>query len=570
MSAAHSERWSRILLTLGLQGLALMGALMPFPAAAQALDLADWSRVSKDGVALYVPHGERGEAAQLIEFELAAGPTIAEPMLAQLSLWVQQSRTLAAAGKPGPVERLEGAAGVWRLQVCSWMSGSTPTFALLAVLPGAEGGRRVVFVGNSAERFKRYVPVVLVALKSAPQTAAAAASASASTAAATGSTATQTVRTDQPLIGVALPLPGDLKRLRIGDLTGIWTADTAFRNQRIEIKEKTDHFAEKVTVTTSVVEDHALGQGGQYLKVRPDGRYEYGYAFSLKAGCWSRQSHEGRAELVDGVLTLSPGEMRDATEAEPGASGTDCPTTTRRSPGVPQRYRLDVAPAQSFYGLPTYALWPTALDNAGAMGTLVRVESRPRPAVALRSPQLEAPTLLPGRELTGTWRVVAAHGADPMDKVAPSEGRYEARLSIVPGGRYELSMQLPNVAHFPLCRRKLVLVERGSVRQSTLRIQPNDRTAASGSLELYPTQSELTDEVTQCGPDNAHRQVQLPPAPRHYVIRLVMADGITGRPGATDQLFLGFQDRDDSHRTQWEFLTVPDVAGLEFGGYRRQ
>jgi len=55
--------------------------------------------------------------------------------------------------------------------------------------------------------------------------------------------------------------------------------------------------------------------------------------------------------------------------------------------------------------------------------------------------------------------------------------------------------------------------------------------------------------------------------PRAYRIRLALAGS---GPRAGDQLFVGFQDRDDQHRTQWEFLTVPDVAGLEFSGYRRE
>jgi hypothetical protein len=157
-----------------------------------------------------------------------------------------------------------------------------------------------------------------------------------------------------------------------------------------------------------------------------------------------------------------------------------------------------------------------------------------------------------------------------MDRLAPGEGRYEARLVVQADGRYELSVHLPNVAHLPLCRQNLMLVERGSVRQSRLHIQPNDRTAASGSIELLPTQSDLADDITQCGPDSGHRDSRLPAAARHYVVRLVMADGILGSPHPGDQLFIGFQDRVDEHRTQWEFLAVPDVAGLEFGGYRRQ
>ena len=529
---------------------ALVVALLGSTAArAQALvlDLAGWNRSAQPGVTVRVPPGASPQDVFLMQLDPAATTEDPKAQLAELVRMLQRLRPDGAPGTAMAIESLPAAVGTWTLQQQAWGDGPRQTLVLAAVLSTAGSSTRVAFVSSALATYRQHLPAVVAALQRAQAGGTG-----------TGTPAPAAAGPSSVLIGRGLPANFDVRRLAIADLAGLWTADTAFKNQRIVQTRKTNSFNDEVRVTTSVVEDHPLGQGGRLLRVQADGRYEYQSAFSLRAGCWTRTSHAGRAEMADGVLTLWPGELRQLNDGPAG-----CATGDRRTPGAPMRYRLDVAATQTLYGMPTYALWATAVGAAEPLDTLVRVESRPRPAQAPRPADLEAPTLAPGLELLGQWSVKDTAAKDDIDR---NDEPYAAQLRLLPGGRYEMSVRRPNVGHMPLCRRLLVLSERGSVRQSLLRALPGDPRTFQGTLELRPDEARLNDVLDECGTSNTRQMLDLPAVPRAYRIRLALAGS---GPRAGDQLFVGFQDRDDQHRTQWEFLTVPDVAGLEFGGYRR-
>jgi hypothetical protein len=90
-------------------------------------------------------------------------------------------------------------------------------------------------------------------------------------------------------------------------------------------------------------------------------------------------------------------------------------------------------------------------------------------------------------------------------------------------------------------------------------------------MVLKPTQSQLSVEVLNCGPDNSKASYDLSLGPRYLRWKLSMQNPVTEAPLAGDKLEVICPDvYEEANAAAWGFLSCPDKAAQHYGGYIRR
>lgn len=365
---------------------------------------------------------------------------------------------------------------------------------------------------------------------------------------------------------IAIP-PNSTNALTTGatlsDLMGVWVADTIVRNDRISMGYFNDswgntHWGSSYTMGTP------MGAGGTYLKVRPDGSYEYWFNH-VERGCDRAHGHAGSISVQNGVAVLSAARAHE--RGGPVKAGVGCPQYDRETTPARKSYRIEIGSYTTPFGYPTYRLRLNNVDGSSDYMVLDRVEARPLPDNAI-PPNFKTGGGQAAGDLQGLWAAVGELNFG-NSLTQPNPKKYFGVLRILPGGRYELAVNNPDVLYAPVCTKSLTLQEAGTA-QFQGEMDRYDNRHESGTVVLTPDQSRLTVEVERCGPETTPKQIiELPSAPRYLKWDLKMQNPATGAPLAGDKLQIVCPNAYEPSAA-WRYLFCPETAGQVYDGYTRR
>lgn len=349
------------------------------------------------------------------------------------------------------------------------------------------------------------------------------------------------------------------------DLVGIWVGETALRRESFTFGTRTD-IAGNTYNTLTYSFSSPLGAGGQYLKVRADGTYEFFHNFMFMS-CGHIKQHSGRLIVQNGRLVM---QATAGHETQGPLKGGSCEAFERDTLPPPDTYSVEVTPFDTAFGYPTYRLRLVSVVNNGNFHVLDRLEARPQPATAPpMTRDFQPGNTQPGSDLQGTW---TSPNDTPVDFTvnSPIDGKYHAVLRLFAGGRYELVSRRPDVIYTPVCSKQVTLVEHG-IAEFGGKMHPGDNTQESGAMTLKPQSSQLIAEVRNCGPDNSFATYNLASGPRYMRWYLKMQRPVMAGPLAGDKLNVVCPDVYERANTgAWTFLVCPEKAGQEYSGYMRR
>jgi hypothetical protein len=310
-----------------------------------------------------------------------------------------------------------------------------------------------------------------------------------------------------------------------------------------------------------------LGAGGQYLKIRANGSYEFFHNFVLQ-DCGKIRKHSGTASMQNGLLMLRPATGHETRGSI--SQKRNCETYDRDSVPPAEAFKIELDAFDTPFGYPTYRLRLTDAHNPNTYYVLDRLEARPQPAAPPPMTRLYKPgTGHAGSDLTGTW-VAPAETPAGFGAGSPDDGKYHAVLKILPNGRYQLVSRVPDALVAPVCVRYLMLTEEGEVLFGG-QINPSDNRYESGAMTLKPQKSQLLAGVRNCGQDNSRAVYNTTPGPRYLRWSLNAQRAVTAPPLPGDKFEVTCPDAYERANTgAWTFLVCPEKAGQIYDGYVRR
>jgi hypothetical protein len=363
----------------------------------------------------------------------------------------------------------------------------------------------------------------------------------------------------------ASPAGTPTSNVTLADLTGVWVGDTAIRNESISFGTRTDSWGTTYNTTTYYFQS-PLGSGGEFIKIRADGSYQLYHNFVYR-GCGTALNHRGTVSVQNGQLTMRP--VAGHETSGPVAKTASCDKSDRDTVPPPETYAIEINAYDSVRGYPTYRLRLTSVQNSGKFYVIDRLEARPLSA----SPPPMTRDFRPGTghaagDLQGTW-VASDDTSANLSAATPAEGKYHAVLRLLAGGRYELTVQRPDVLYAPVCVKHVALVEQGEA-QFAGQIYPGGNKREGGAMVLKPSQSQLSVEVVNCGPEDGKAVYNLSQGPRYMRWTLQAQNAVTA-PRAGDKLEVVCPDAyERANAAAWGFLSCPEKAGQVYGGYVRR
>lgn len=557
-----------------------VGSVHAQQAAYQITPPPGWQRVpAENGVEVFASATDPGSAAVAMFPVLPLAGTV-EQQLTLVRTLVEPNRFADVQAQPSQAGRLGGAETV--VQTVTFASADGGRGYLTYYARGEKGAfGMLMFTAGDSAVFERNRPAADAMFKTfslTGQTAQTQGQTPPPPAAQAQPPATQTpppAAAQMPQAAASQPAEGKLAanisavgrpvtNATLADLVGIWVSDTAYRNDSVRFGSYTDNWGTSYN-TTTLSFSSPMGAGGKYLKVRPNGTYEFWYDLTFLS-CTTQRNHSGAITVQNGLVTLHP--TRKHERVEPAKRGT-CAASDRDVAPQPETFQMELNAYNSVFGLPTYRLRLVNLANSSDYHVLDRLEARPSPAApAAITRNFIAGTAVPARDLLGTWTA-------PEDTPAgftidsPKDGKYHAVLKLLAGGRYELAVHRPDVLFAPVCAKNLTLIEQGTVQLGG-QIHSQDNKQEFGGLVLWPTLSRLTSEVVRCGPDDNKASYNLPVGiPRYFRWNLRMQNAVTDMPRVGDSLDIRCPDIDEQ-QAPWQFLVCPQSAAQHYNGYLRR
>jgi hypothetical protein len=347
------------------------------------------------------------------------------------------------------------------------------------------------------------------------------------------------------------------------EYVGVWSDNTAAYSISFLLGAASDTFSSSLSMSGG------MGAGGRVLKIYPDGSYEF-YEGESNNLCFTSVTSKGTVSISPGNLILYPQQKWELSAKVDDTA--KCDVYDREVTPTPESYSTEFSEYDGLYGYKTYFLtWPMP-GTTWAFEKVIGVLP-PSPQAQPMPSDFVVGQAVAFRELSGHW-FAAYDETVPVDFYDRATGQvsaaeYASSLTLSDDGSYEIIVYRPDVHDVPACTKNLLLVERGTTRFETRRVDEYGQKYYGGDVVLTPTSSELTTKVTTCGTDDFKETVSLPLSPRYLTFQVTMANTVSGELSTEDTFVFECPSEYTGERTEWLFMFCTSEVNL-IGEYQRR